>query len=221
MEIDEPPSDRARFSEWVQAGAHLEFLRVNALADELVVYASGEYTFVHSVAVSNERLSPVNRQDLLHWNCNPYSSIAGYVSGGGREGVWLERGLTSTGTDTLEGAIQLIFGRTFEGWSGPGRNYLELHQEYAHLSGIHWRPEKRAYCRYNKHGDIEPVVSVTTREHKNSTMTLASFMWEPLEEYLAASNSSLVRMFDFTLVRRPGFSGWSQNPEEEVFESDN
>ena len=198
--LDEVPADSHAFSEWIHAEAHLAFLRENARADDLVIYASGEYTFVHSVVVPNGRLSPVDRDDLMGWSFNPYTSIASYVTGGGRDDVWVERGLSGTGTKTLKDAVQLIFGRTFEGWTGPGRNYYELHQEYAHLAGIHWRPEKRAYCRFNEHGDLEPVVSVTTREDKGSNMALVSFKWEPLEEYLAASNAFLVRMFDFYLV---------------------
>lgn len=51
-------------------------------------------------------------------------------------------------------------------------------------------------------------------------MVLVSFKWEPLEEYLAVSNASLVRMFDFTLLRRSGFSGWSDGAPEEFQESD-
>ena len=218
--LDEVPADSHAFSEWIHAEAHLAFLRENARADDLVIYASGEYTFVHSVVVPNSRLSPVDRDDLMGWNFNPYTSIASYVTGGGRDDVWVERGLSGTGTKTLKDATQLIFGRTFEGWTGPGRNYYELHQEYAHLAGIHWRPEKRAYCRFNEHGDLESVVSVTTREDKGSNMALVSFKWEPLEEYLAASNASLVRMFDFTLLRRSGFYGWSNEPPQKVDESD-
>ena len=217
--LDEVPADSKPFSEWIEAEAHLDFLRGNARANELVIYASGEYTFIHSVAVPNDRLTPVDQQDLMQWNFNPYTSIASYVTGGGREDVWVERGLSGTGTKTLEDAVQLIFGRTFEGWTGPGRTYHELHQEYAHLTGIHWRPEKRAYCRFNEHGDLGPVVSVTGREDKTSNMALVSFKWEPLEEYLAASNTSLVRMFDFTLRRRSGFSGWAGGPTQEINES--
>jgi hypothetical protein len=156
----------------------------------------------------------------MGWNFNPYMSIASYVTGGGRNDEWVERGLSGTGTKTLENATQLIFGRTFEGWTGLGRNYYELHQEYAHLADIHWRPEQRAYCRFNEQGDLEPVVSVTTREDKGSTMALVSFKWEPLEEYLVASKASLVRMFDFTLLRRSGFYGWSNKPPQRVDESD-
>ena len=217
--LDEVPEDSKPFSEWIEAKAHLDFLRRNARADELVIYASGEYTFIHSVAVPNDRLAPVDQQDLMQWSFNPYTSIASYVTGGGREDVWVERGLSGTGTKTLKDAVQLIFGRTFEGWTGPGRTYYELHQEYAHLTGIHWRPEMRAYCRFNEHGDLEPVASVTSREDKASNMALVSFKWEPLQEYLAASNASLVRMFDFTLLRRSGFSGWSDGPTQEIIES--
>jgi len=220
LEVDAVPVDPQAFSEWIQAEAHLSFLRRNAQADELVVYASGEYSFIHAVAVPNDRLTPIDREDLMGWSLNPYTSIASYVTGGGRDDVWVQRGLSATGTKTLEDAVQLIFGRTFEGWSGPGRTYYELHQEYAHLARIHWRPEARAYCRYNEQGDLEPVVSVTAREDKGSDITLVSFKWEPLEEYLAASNASLVRMFDFTLLRRSGFSGWSKEPEKEYQESE-
>jgi hypothetical protein len=128
--------------------------------------------------------------------------------------------LSGTGTTTLEGALLPIFGRTFEGWSEPGGNYYELNQEYTHLAGIHWRPEMRAYCRFNEHGDLDPVVSVTSRKDKGRTMALVSFKWEPLEEYLAVSQTSLVRMFDFTLLRRSGFSGWSDGAPEVFQESD-
>src|SRR5882672_5706024 len=112
--LDAPPSDAQAFAEWIKAEAHLAFLRDNANSDEVVVYASGEYTFVHSLIVPNERLSPPDQDDLLSWNCNAYASIASYVSGGGREGIWLERGVTSTGTKTLQDALQPVFARGFE-----------------------------------------------------------------------------------------------------------
>jgi hypothetical protein len=217
--LDEVPADSKHFSEWIKAEAHLDFLRRNTRAEEVVIYASGEYTFIHSVAVPCNQLAPVDQQDLMQWSFNPYRSIASYVTGGGREDVWVERGLSGTGTKTLKNAVQLIFARTFEGWTGQGRTYYELHQEYAHLTGIHWRPEMRAYCRFDEHGDLEPLVSVTSREDKASNMVLVSFKREPLEEYLAASNASLVRMFNFTLLRRSGFSGWSDGPTQEIVES--
>jgi hypothetical protein len=218
--LDKAPEDKEAFAKWIKAEGHLNFLRQNENQNELVIYASGECTYIHTVAVSNDRLAPIDYKDLENWNFNPFNSIASYVTGGGRNDVWVERGLRHTGSTTLGGAMQFIFGRTFEGWSGSGRTYFDLHQEYEHLTGIHWRPEFRAYCRYNDSGDLEPVVTVTNPEDKRSAITLVSFEWEPLEEYLAASNSSLVRMFDFPLLRLSGFSGWSNGAPDEYRESE-
>lgn len=211
--LDEVPSGQTDYAQWIQAEAHLAFLRQNAQTDEIVVYASSEYTFVHSIVVPNTRLTPLDEDSLMSCDLRPDEPIASYTTGGGRDDVWIER--------NTKDATPLIFSRTFEGWSAPGGRYYELHQEYAHLAGIHWRPEKHAYCRYDGHGDLESVVTITSREDKGSNMALVSFKWEPLEEYLAASNASLVRKFDFTLLRRGGlFSGWSKGAPQDFREAD-
>lgn len=215
--LDEVPEAPHTFSDWIHAEAHLEFLRENARSNELVIYASGEHTFVHTVVAANTRLSPIDQDDLVSWNFDPYAPIASYVMGGGRDDVWVERGSGGSGS---KDTTQLIFGRTFEGWNGTGRNYFELNQEYSHLSGIHWRPERRAYCRIDELGDLESIVSITTREDKGSNMTLVSFKWEPLEEYLLATNTSLVRMFDLTLYRQSEFEGWPNEAPKKYYDSD-
>lgn len=213
--LDTVPDSDEEFNDWIRADNHLEFLSKNAEEKDVVIYASDEYSFVHAVIVPNENLEPIDSADLLQWSLDPYNSIANYVSGGGREGVWIERGLFHVGARTLDNATQLIFGRTFEGWNGKGANYYELNQEYSHLNGIHWRPEHSGYCRFDSNGDLEPLVSVTSREDKNSESALVTFIWGPLEEYLSASNSSLVRMFDFTLLRRGNFHGWPNSEPEQ------
>src|SRR5271157_2363022 len=100
--LDEVPADPRIFSNWIHADAHLAFLQENARADELVIFASGEYTFVHSVVVPNTRLTPIDQDDLMGWSLNPYTSIASYVMGGGRDDVWIERSPSGTGSKTLE-----------------------------------------------------------------------------------------------------------------------
>jgi hypothetical protein len=217
--LDETRSNAAAYADWIEAVGHLSLLRENADEDEWIVYASADYTFIHAVVVANDKLSPVDKDDLLHWSCNPYEPVASYVSDGGREDVWIERGMHASGAKTLEGARQLVFGRTFEGWTGDDRTYYEILQEYAHLTDIHWRPEQRAYCRFDRHGDVDHVASITTNDYGRG-VTLASFKREALEFYLAASESSLIRMFDFTLTRRESFSGWPEGAEEVVNESD-
>lgn len=213
------PADAGEFSEWIKADAQLAFLRENALSDEVVIHAIADYTFIDSIVVPNELLAKMSLADLAQWGFDSHSPIASYVYGGGKDEMWIERGVRR-GYDGQQNGTQLVFSRTFEGWSGPGRNYVEVNQEYTHLAEIHWREEKRAYCRFNHRGDLEPAVSVTMHDDKGSNMTLVTFAWEPLEEYLSVYNAALVRRFDFTLLRRESFGGWPQEPPEDVHESE-
>jgi hypothetical protein len=127
--------------------------------------------------------------------------------------------LRGTGTDTLAEARQLLYGRTFEGWKDSGHIYFELDQEFAHLAGIHWRPEEHAYCRFNDRGDLDQLVSVANRGDDPSGPAVVSFRWDPLEDYLVASDSVLVRMFDFTLFRSGQFFGWPEAETSKIDES--
>ena len=213
------PEDAQEYASWIQAGGHLRFMRETANEEELLIYALGEYGFIHAVVVSEASLSPLDQADLLNWSGTPYCSRAGYAWGGGRDDVWIERGDPISNSESLKDAMQLVFARDLEGMKGSDRVYFEILQEYSHLSGIHWRPELRAYCRFDEQGDWEQVVSVTSRETKGG-VTLVSFKRENLEKYLAVSNSVLVRMFDFTLFRRSEFTHWPEGPDHIVVEND-
>jgi hypothetical protein len=212
LALDTPPSDTEAFRQWVKAGAHLSFLKANAQANEVVIYGSGPYSFIHSIVVPDDQLDGAADDDLLCWSCNPYTSIASYVSGGGRKSMWVERGGHDRGSKLLNTGKDLIFVRTFEGWSGAGGTYVELNQEYAHLTGIHWRPEEQAYCRFDGNGDLRHVVSSTIRDGTN--ISLVTFTWEELEEYLSISNQALIRLYDFTLLKREQFVAWPDIDEE-------
>lgn len=218
--LDKAPEDAGAFDEWIRAEQHLEYLRVNAGSDELVVYASGPYSFIHSIAVPRDALATEKPEALLNWSANPFTSIASYVSGGGRDTMWIERQKDHRGSPALDAGIDLIFGRTFEGWSGSDQTYFEINQEYTHLSGIHWRPERSAYCRFDSNGDLTDSVSITVRQNKRSDVNLVTFTWPELEEYLGIAGYALVRMFDFTLLRYGSFGGWRDGPEEIVRVSD-
>jgi hypothetical protein len=217
--IDQPPTDPGDFAQWILAGGHLAFLEANAGESERVIYASGPYAFIHSIAVPLAALEKETPEALLGWSTNPFTNIASYVSGGGRETMWIERHKEMRGSPALDAGIDLIFGRTFEGWSGEGRNYFEVNQEYTHLSGIHWRPERSAYCRFDANGDLADVVSISTHK-KDGDVSLVTFSWPELEEYLAIAGFALVRCFDFTLLRHGQFSSWGDGPERTIRVSD-
>lgn len=210
--LDQVPDDNATFGKWIRAGRHLDYLQANARRDELIIYASGPYSFVHTIAVPSDALASDSLEALLSWGANPYTSISSYVSGGGRDTVWIERGNSHRGSPALDAGVDLVFGRTFEGWPSSDRTYFEVNQEYTHLSDIHWRPEKSAYCRFDENGDLAELVSVTSR-HSGAEVSLVTFTWSALEEYLGIAECTLVRMFDFTLLRRDQFGGWGDGPE--------
>jgi hypothetical protein len=44
--LDQLPSDREAYEKWIEARAHLAFLEDNARSDDIVVYASGEYSCI-------------------------------------------------------------------------------------------------------------------------------------------------------------------------------
>lgn len=214
-DIDRVPDDETAFREWIKAERHLGYLDANARSDERIIYASGPYTFIHSIAVPLADLHASEPEDLLSWSANPFTSIASYVSGGGRDTMWIERGDRSRGSAALSQGVDLIFGRTFEGWPGADRDYFEVAQEYAHLTGIHWRPEHGAYCKYDHNGDLASYVNVT-RSKSEGGVNLVTFAWPELEEYLAIGGFALVRMFDFTLLRYGHFTSWREGPEDIV-----
>jgi hypothetical protein len=213
--LDQEPKDSVAFDTWIRAGSHLDYLQANAKSGELIIYASGPHSFIHTIAVPSDALASEAPEALLKWSSNPFTSIASYVSGGGRDTMWIERGNDHRGSPALDAGVDLIFGRTFEGWSGPDRTYFEVNQEYTHLSGIHWRPERSAYCRFDDNGDFADLVSITPRS-KRDDVSLVTFAWPELEEYLSIAGYSLVRMYDFTLLRYGQFGGWGDGAENIV-----
>jgi len=211
-----PEDDDAAFAAWLDGATHLAFLADNAQADEILTHAVGPNRFIQSVVVPNERLASLDHTDLLSWDIRSNSGIASYWQRNSGE-VYIKRGLHGVGSATLEHAIPLLFKRPFDGHNSIT---YEINQEYLHLTETHWLPEQRAYCRYNKHDDLDHVISLSTNhEHDEDTM-LVSFQWAPLEEYLVVNNAALVRLFDFTLFHPSNFSGFGENQPYMVHNSE-
>ena len=215
LKLDQPPDDDTTYARWITADRHLDLLRKNAEEDEVIVYACDKYTFIHAVVISEDVIDLLDN-DLFRWSGGPFfAHAAAYTWGGGRDDVWIERGPAIDGSKMIQTARQLVFGREIMGLPGKGDAYFEVSQEYSHLSDIHHRPEHSAYCRIDEHGDLEYVVTITKKTSRKD-VSLVTFKREPLEEYLAASRSVLVRMFDFQLLRYGEFDAWPNTPENIV-----
>lgn len=212
--MDEAPDDADAYARWLQAEAHLELLRNNAKANELIVYASAPHSFIHAVAVKEEAIAPLDVDDLLRWSGNPFHAQAStYVWGGGRDEVRIEASTGLSGSATLNMAVPLVYGRSIEGPPDLEAPYFELSQSYSHLTEAHHYPDRSAYCRFDPQGDFEDVASITVGSSHNE-VSLVTFKREPLEEYLAASESILVTMFDLKLHRYGDFDGWPDTSEQ-------
>ncbi len=96
----------------------------------------------------------------------------------------------------------LAYRRSCEGVGDQQPSYYEIAQEYTHVSGIHWQPNRLAYSRIDRRGDWEDIISVSNRP-ESSRIDLVSFQRQSLDQHLIAMGAVLVRTFDFTMLRRP------------------
>jgi len=214
LNIDEMPESDEDYAEWIKAGEHINLLLENESDEEIIVYASGPFSYMHSLLIPIDKFEAIDKSDIHSWSARPHSPRSAYVSGGGKKKrMWVEHGVTSLGAEAPEGVNQLVYCRHFEGWTGEGRNYIEILQEFVHLSGIHWRPEYGAYCKIDNQGDISPIVSITGFEDKPDDISLVTIRRASLDEYLAVSDLVLIRLFDFTLVKFSDFNGYGDKDE--------
>ena len=205
-------------SSWLRAKGHLNILRQNAGDTEVVLFACSKTTFIHAVITQESDVTPPDHDDLLNWSSSPFRGRAGYSWGAGTDTVRLEVSDFSPQPRTMKSSQNLVFGRQLEGLDEP--LHYELLQEFVHATGILWREEQRAYCRIDENGDFEPVVSITNPGDIAKT-TLITCKREPLEQYLAATGSILVRFFDFMMVRKDQFHPWNGGVTERKIESKN
>ena len=218
-DVDIMQNDTPSYSEWLKARSHLTLLKANANDNEIIVYASSRYTFLYALLFKQDALSALSCRELLDWSGNPFFARVGYSWGGRGDDVWIDETNSLWPSVPGDDIQRLIFARSFHGLRGHDAITYEILQEFLHVSEIFWRSEKSAYCCFDEHGDFNEIISITPKDNNNS-LTLVTFQRKQLEQYLAASNSVLVRMFDFTLFRRGEFDGWSDDPEMTLCESD-
>ena len=210
------PADEASFDTWITARSHLAVLAQNSTEDALIVYAAAKSFFVDTAIVPRADLKHVDQTDLLRWSSHP-GPVASYSTSLDDGPFTIARGNSFHGSKLLDAATRLVHPREFVGLKTDDSYYMEASQEYLHLSECHWRPERGAYCRFDENGDFDPIVSVSVQD---AGVTLVSFSREDLEEYLAASDSIPVWLFDFTLTRPGRFDGWPDFAPPEVSDSD-
>jgi hypothetical protein len=220
IEMSLVPAQPEAFNAWLAMGNALDFLRDNARQNEFVVYASDRSTFIHAVLAPASALNPPDIDDLMSWNCNPTSSWGITVQFSEPRSVWISPPLEHSGSKTLDQGEQLVFSRDFDGRSGK-KSYYEILQKFTHLFGLHYMEERHAYCRLDERGDLEDMIRIVEIPGKGEEFgsNVITFNRDLLDEYLALTNSIIVRTFDFTRYQPGSFSGWAAT-HDASFQSD-
>jgi hypothetical protein len=131
--------------------------------------------------------------------------------GGGRPAhVEFEKPLREMRSTVLRNGEQLVFGRVFEG-RREDRTYFEIAQTLAHAHGLHWVPERRAWCRFDDNGDVEDVIRWTHKEGRGGydTANCVSIRRDVIEMHMSARAMAIVQMFDSSCIQK-GFRGWDK-----------
>ncbi len=217
-----PSHPSEEYDRWIEQVDFLEFLRANAGDNEFILYASAAHTFVHAVTVPLKALDPLDISDILQWNCTPYSSW-GFSYTASEDGTFTQASicppLDSSGSKSLSQGEQLVFPRNFEGrLETEDQKYIELSQKFAHLHDLHYAFHRRAYCRFDAHGDVDEIVNIeliddSQLDHGGTVVTIRR---EVLDCHLALSDSAVIVLFDSTRFRPEAFSGWGDLSEEQV-----
>lgn len=200
----------------IAAEDSVAFLKANAQSEEVVIYASGPATLVHAVLAPFKQVTPANHEDLTHAFVQTDESWAIQKSYGGGEGhrVYLAAPLSSG--KSLVGGEKLIYRRTFDGVQ-KGESPIELSQKLIHALGLHFVPERNAYCRLDDRGDIEDVVRVIRAElgQRRESLIAVTILSKDLSTFMTLADMALVYFFDFTRFKSGSFSGWGEHPRIE------
>lgn len=210
---------------WLEgATKSVEFLERNYREDdEILLYAYGPHFWVHSVLARNAAIDPPDHEDLSNARIVPDDAWRIQRSYGGGEGhrVYLEPPLSHPGCKSLVGGEKLAFIRDFEGMKSY-EPQVEINQKLIHSLDLHFVDERQAYCRLDKRGDIEDVISLFADKSSDpwKNIRVVSIKRRHLDTYMALTEMSLVGKFDFTRFIPGEFSSWD-NADEKNNEADN
>lgn len=203
------PESEEQFNQWIEQIDICPFLEKEIQDEHIILYASLHCVFINSVLIPSAEYDDSNIEELLEWNVSPDSSWGECYSS---EKVWIEPPLSSEESDFLRQGEKILFNRQFDG-SPDDRDYYEISQKLAHILEIHFVPERNAWCDLDKFGDIEDVIKITKLDSVNRTGTIISIQRKALEKYSTLTDTTLLRMFDFTRYKRGSFNGWGKGLE--------
>jgi hypothetical protein len=189
-----PEYGSKEYKNWVEQDDFVRFLQAIPTVTDVILYASVPYfTFIYGVLVPEPLVTPLDIDDLHHWSCNPFSSWGIAISYGKQKKVSLSPPLDHTGSKTIDRGEQIVFARQFDGRQEQ-RSYIEVSQKLTHAFGLHWVPEREAYCRFDDRGDVEEVVRVVNfpGQSAHGEGRVVTILRSTFDEYLVITDQVLL-----------------------------
>lgn len=216
--ISNEPEDKEQFKEWIEQSDVCSFLEKEIDDDFIILYAAIPFAFIHSVLIPQTEFYAADIEDLLKWDVLIDATWGEVYSS---DSVWIEPPLSNSDSDLLCKGEKVVFSRQFDGASSD-RHYYELAQKFTHILDIHFVPERNAWCKLDRLGDVEEVVKILdfASAHKMDGGTIIAIQKRALERYTTLTDSTVLRMFDFTRYKTGSFNGWHKGIEKPL-EGDN
>jgi len=209
--------DDQGFRAWSEQSSFLDLLAEQRKGASTILHGAsfnhGSLLIV-SILVPLEDLITVPPEDMIRWNWPLDSWSCGLVYGGGRPPrVEYSKPLEGIEPSGFQRGQQLVFHRSFHGRT-VDKQYYEIAQFLAHAHDLHWTPERRAWCRFDKDGDVEDVITVEEELGRAGyeSATCIFIERDVLEMQMSATSSALVQMFDVTSVC-DGFASWQEGED--------
>jgi hypothetical protein len=215
--------DEEGFHAWSEQSSFLDLLAEQRKSTPIILYSSSfnhGSLLLHSILVPIKDLDTVKPEDLMHWDYPRDSWSCGLVYGGGQPPhLEYSEPLSGIRPSGFRDGQQLVFGRTFVGRT-QDKDYYEVAQFLTHAHGLHWTPERRAWCRLDKNGDVEDVIKWTEKAGRSGyeAATCIAIDREVMEMQMSATGTALVQMFDVTSIGK-SFSGWEHQGADSSVEN--
>jgi hypothetical protein len=206
--VKRPQRGSPEYEGWLQQGALRDLLAKQREqgTDALLLAAArsdGGHLYLHSVLARRRVIENIaDKERLAHWDWNTFdASTCGLVTGGGkppRVEFDPPRGHIGPADAPILG-IQLVFERSFSGRE-VDQKYAEINSALVHAHGLHWTPEKRAWCRFDDDGNVEPVIHRYEHDEDGVHVEVIAIRRDVIELHLSAWDGVLVQLFDTTCV---------------------
>jgi hypothetical protein len=209
-----PDRSSGAFDAWIEQNDAIQFLEQNSRESEFLVYLSLGHNFLQTVLTPSKQVDIPDMEDLLKWDFTSNSWGVNYRFSDEDPTVWITVPLESAGSESLRGCEKLVFNRSFEGYDDR-KSYIEILQKFTHIFDLHFVPHTNSYCRLDKHGDIEKVITCTDIPTVRGSFggKVVTVDHQLLDDYMVLTDSTIVRAFDFTCIDS-NFPGWGKDRKE-------